>query len=550
MTAVLARGDEAKRSGIAPSSHEAVLGRDVSFAVRCLAGGLPVSPGLQVAIGQTFVDQLVARRGPGRFAPYRQRALGALALLAPGALHGGVARTLLASLDAPDPSSRATAAHCLGVVPLPDELLPGLEQALRDGSAQVRLAAVNATLQHGRLDLAETTIFDLLDADSPAVRRATLGLLEGQIPPSGIVGKVKQLLNDGDEGTRSAALVMLSRCSEVGHLSLDDLFAAVPRSLRTDALHTALLAVLDALRSKDRRVDDRVLDRASAGNLRTRRAAIQLLGAMPNSPRRDDVLASSLLDPATRLDAALTVTRLRLVSLQLVGALDQLLRHPEASVQRLAASCIAELSSGRPGQAASAADDVSPIAHALEQALQRCLRSEDEQVRLYGATAIAAQGDHRRARAALEPLAQAPTDSTRLGAITLLADIGDVFVEQVQRDIVDLMRSEDESVRLAAVTLTRRIVGPSRPLIQSVATAVREDPARPVRAAAATSLGMLDILTTADGAVAEHVLRSVLDRVPEGPAPFEGAPDIDAAWQALHDVVSVPKPISESIWPE
>ena len=74
-SALLARGDEARRLRLTPSRFEDLLGRDIRFALRALADDIPAAPDLIDELLTRTLDEALHATGRGQFSEYREALL-------------------------------------------------------------------------------------------------------------------------------------------------------------------------------------------------------------------------------------------------------------------------------------------------------------------------------------------------------------------------------------------------------------------------------------------------------------------------------------------
>jgi len=191
-TAILARGDEARKLGFTPSPYEDLLGQDYLFALRCLGDSIPVRPSLLNQLLERMSDELLHHTGSARFERYRQALLERLAYLEGSAGASLLFPRLVSAPHDARTGVRMQAAWGLGQLGQAspegvDELYEALQKA---SSTTIRLEAARLLGQIGRGDSATVDVLlsGLLDEDDEvrsacAQALARLGKRRTTMPP-------------------------------------------------------------------------------------------------------------------------------------------------------------------------------------------------------------------------------------------------------------------------------------------------------------------------------------------------------------------------------
>lgn len=332
-------------------------------------------------------------------------------------------RGLLARLDDPAPTVRATAAAALAhVTPL---ALERVRAALDGGDAAARVVAIDAigALSDGRERLAR------LATDGDLRVRARVATAIAQWKPAGARALLDRLAHDGDAGVRAQALAGLASFGDRGAL------AGVVQALDDPSLPVRLAALAALVRLGRDAVGDRLLALgAGPDKFVALRAAVQLSRAGRRSAATAAVRAA-----ASDGDAALRVAAMNAAGeLGAAGAELALAHLGDAELDVRLAAARATVSTGRHDAA------VPVLVAALATA--RRLDAADELARL---------GD-ARGLAALQAAARSADAVERRAAIALLAPL-----PAGEPALVAALDDGDTTVRLqAAGELLRRCFRP------------------------------------------------------------------------------------------
>jgi HEAT repeat protein len=233
-TAILAddkHDKEAKRRRFKPSRYEAVLHRDLIFAVACLADCVGVPRDIRSEIVSGFTTLYLSLHGKNSNEELREKILTGFARLGKSDAPHDAVPALAAALRDPEKYVRARAADALGKLgnSSPD-VISALIAALRDSDSDVRASAADALgkLGNSSPDVISALIAALRDSEWHVRARAAdaLGKLGNSSPD--VISALIAALRDPDSNVRASAADALGKLGN----SSPDVISALIAALR------------------------------------------------------------------------------------------------------------------------------------------------------------------------------------------------------------------------------------------------------------------------------------------------------------------------------